>query len=106
MSQHHLRIVAGQTALPSPQMSRPKAFGPVAQPISREGFLRFWSGLMMRRCGDYRGVARVFDRTEQTGRNWIDGVACPTGLDVARAMALWPGEFAGLDEARDWREAA
>ena len=68
----------------------------VAREVSRAEFVAFWSLLMMRRCGDYRGVAVRFDRTEQTGRNWLDGVACPTGYDVARAQLWWPEDFAAL----------
>ena len=91
------------------QMSQAKAFAPpggrgrslsarrrvsvaAVQP-DRDGFLAFWSGLMLRHCGSAAAVAQVFLVTEQTGRNWIDGFACPTGVAVDQAMALWPHEF-------------
>lgn len=59
----------------------------------RDGFLRFWSGLMLRHCGSAAAVSQLFLVTEQTGRNWIDGFACPTGVAVDQAMAMWPEEF-------------
>ena len=59
----------------------------------RDGFLAFWSGLMLRHLGSAAAVAQVFCVTEQTGRNWIDGFACPTGVAVDQAMQLWPQEF-------------
>ena len=89
-------LVSTQPALPPVQKSRPNQFdGP-----SRNAGLVFWSGLMMRRCGDYRAVARRFDCTEQTGRNWIDGHAMPTGLAVMRAVEWWPEDFGLAQLAR------
>jgi hypothetical protein len=93
-----LTVVAGG-ATDGSQMSQPKAIGArrdAAGPVSRDAFLMFWSGLMLRRCGSAREVAYQFRRTEQTGRNWIDGFACPTGLDVARAYQMWPEDFDGV----------
>lgn len=87
-------------------MSQPKAFAPLGgrgrgyvrgwapQPeLTREAFLSWWSGLMLRQLGTAHAIARKFDVTEQTGRNWIDGVSCPTGLQVMRAQEWWPAEF-------------
>ena len=91
-----LRLVSAQPASQPGQMSRPNAF----DAPSRDAALRFWSGLMMRRCGDYRAVARQFDVTEQTGRNWIDGHAMPTGLAVMRAVEWWPEDFGLAQLAR------
>lgn len=115
-----LNVASAQSALQRAQMSHPnplanalaKPFAPqggrgrsvpprpvitrVPGDVGRDEFLRFWSGLLLRRCGSAREVAYIFRRTEQTGRNWIDGVACPTGLDVARALSLWPGDFAAF----------
>lgn len=62
--------------------------------VERDAFLVFWSRLLMRRLGAVPAIARTFERTEQTARNWIDGTACPNGLDVYRATALWPDDFA------------
>lgn len=94
------------------QMSRQKAFAPqdgrgrklsarrrvqarlghpVAQP---EAFLPFWMGLLKRRCGCHAGVAQEFGCTEQTGRNWLAGDACPIGHHVWHAMQRWPEDFA------------
>lgn len=74
------------------KMSCANGFCLPVQP-DRAAFLRWWSALIIRRCGSAHDVARLFDVTEQTGRNWIDGVACPTGLAVVHAMALWPEDF-------------
>lgn len=112
MSPRPLRLVAhARPALQRGQMSRPnvlaKRFAPadgrgraplrpvarVAGDVSRPEFLAWWSGLMLRRCGSAHAVTKAFDCTEQTGRNWIDGVACPTGLAVMRAYDLWPDDF-------------
>ncbi|MGV8987791.1 MAG: hypothetical protein ACOH2H_16075 [Cypionkella sp.] len=95
-------------------MSHPKAFAPLrplaerggrgrvyrVRPaaladLSRDDVLLFWSGLMLRQCGSAHAVAMRFDVTEQTGRNWIDGFACPTGLAVMRALEWWPEDFTG-----------
>lgn len=93
------------------QKSRPNGFAPVGgrgrgrrlrgrvvlpvQP-GRDAVLVWWSGLLMRHCGSAHDIARLFDVTEQTGRNWLDGAACPTGLAVLHAMLLWPEDFARL----------
>jgi hypothetical protein len=63
----------------------------VAQP---EAFLPFWMGLLTRRCGCAAGVAQEFGCTEQTGRNWLAGTACPIGHHVWHAMQRWPDDFA------------
>lgn len=111
MSSRPLHIVASaRPALLRAQMSHSKAFAPVggrgrvlplrpvpnrsAGDLTRTEFLTWWSGLMLRRCWSAHEVTKRFDCTEQTGRNWIDGVACPTGLAVMRAFELWPEEFA------------
>lgn len=110
MSLRPLRnIAAARPAMQRAQMPRPKAFAPlggrgralplrpvsrVAGDLTRVEFLTWWSGLMLRRCGSAHEVTKRFDCTEQTGRNWIDGVACPTGLAVMRAFDLWPEDFA------------
>lgn len=111
MSPRPLHIVAqARPAMQRAQMSYPKAFAPlggrgravplrpapnrVAGDVTRDEFLRFWSGLMLRKCGSAHAITKVFDCTEQTGRNWIDGFACPTGLAVMKAMEYWPDEFA------------
>lgn len=112
MSSRPLHIVSSaRPAMQRAQMSHPKAFGPVggrgrvlplrpmpersAGDVTRKEFLAWWSGLMLRRCGSARAVAQLFGTTEQTGRNWIDGFACPTGLQVIRAQEWWPGDFTG-----------
>jgi hypothetical protein len=99
-----------ETSAPSRQKSQPNTFAPVGgrgrnlaasrrvhwrqdDVTGRDDFLRFWSGLLLRRCGSAHAVAMRFDVTEQTGRNWIDGFACPTGLAVFQAQELWPEEF-------------
>lgn len=103
-------VSSRQSAPENRQMSHPNAFAPQGgrgrgahaarrvsvQPAlpSRDGFLRFWSGLMLRRCGSAHEIAMRFDVTEQTGRNWVDGVACPSGWMVYQAQLLWPEEFA------------
>lgn len=116
MSSRPLRLVASNPALRRLQMSRPSAFGPSAfgsgtfapaggrgrsyvtrpeprRELTRDQFLRWWSGLLLRKLGSARAVAQFFETTEQTGRNWIDGTACPTGLSVMRALRAWPQEF-------------
>ena len=107
MSPRPPHIVAlARPALQRAQMSHPNGFGGakvvpfrrsgrVAGDVTRGEFLAWWSGLLLRRCGSARAVAQRFATTEQTGRNWIDGVACPTGLQVMRAQEWWPGDFAG-----------
>jgi hypothetical protein len=106
-----LRLVSSRQSAPvARQMSHPREFGPlggrgrdgraarrveVAPVLHRGGFLVFWSGLMLRRCGGAHEIAMRFDVTEQTGRNWIDAVACPSGWMVFQAQQLWPEEFAG-----------
>jgi hypothetical protein len=71
---------------------RPLPLAPIE--ADRAGLLRWWSGLLMRRCGSVRGVVAVFGCTEQTARNWFDGVACPTGVALDLALRLWPDDFA------------
>ena len=108
MSSRALSRIRPISGLPSGQRSHPTAFAPIggrgrAVPdrrspvvpmVDRAGFLAFWSGLLMRRLGSVPQIARAFERTEQTARNWIDGYACPNGLDVYRAVMLWPDAFA------------
>jgi hypothetical protein len=101
---------ANLSSVRSGQMSHPNSFVPfggrgrdlaavrrvhgrIGSITGRDGFLRFWSQLMMRKCGSAHAVAMRFDVTEQTGRNWIDGFSCPTGLAVFQAQELWPDEF-------------
>lgn len=104
-----LLVSSGHPARSVSQKSQPRVFGPVGgrgrgagaarrvsvQPVlaQRDDFLRFWSGLMLRRCGSAHAIAMRFDVTEQTGRNWVDGVACPSGWMVYQAQQLWPEEF-------------
>lgn len=117
MSRRSLCVVRPISGLPSRQTSHPTGFDRAARPtsgrgrgapwrpagvrapavpqIDRDGFLAFWSGLLMRRLGTVPQIARAFERTEQTARNWIDGTACPNGLDVFRAVTLWPDDFGG-----------
>lgn len=71
---------------------RPARLAPVT--LDRDGFLAWWSGLLMRRCGDVRGIVAVFACTEQTARNWLDGFACPGGAVVDLAARLWADDFA------------
>ena len=68
------------------------------QPVigRRDDFLVWWSALMLRRCGSAHQIAMTFDVTEQTGRNWIDAVACPSGWVVFQAQARWPEDFAAV----------
>ena len=111
-SRPSLHLVSSRQSAPAPrQMSHPRVFAPLggrgrdgraARRVSvapvllqREGFLWFWSGLMLRRCGSAHAIAMRFDVTEQTGRNWVDGVACPSGWVVYQAQQLWPEEFSG-----------
>lgn len=75
-------------------MVRAAAPRPDLAEITRDGFLSWWSGLMLRQLGSAHAIAMQFDCTEQTGRNWIDGFSCPTGLQVMRALDWWPAEFA------------
>lgn len=65
------------------------------QPVlaQRDDFMIWWSALMLRRCGSAHAVARQFDVTDQTGQNWINAVACPSGWAVYQAQSLWPQEF-------------
>lgn len=109
-------LVSSQpSAIPS-QKSPPKGFAPLGgrgrgrplrgrivlpEPPERDAMLVWWSALLMRHCGSAHEISRLFDVTEQTGRNWLDGVSCPTGLAVLHAMLLWPGEFAALVEDVD-----
>lgn len=112
-----LRIIASTSdsdlTAGSGQKSQPKGFAPLGgrgrerplrgrivlpQPPLRDEALVWWSGMLMRHCGSAHEIARLFDVTEQTGRNWLDGVSCPTGLAVLHAMILWPHEFAALVE--------
>lgn len=121
-----LRLIASTSATDltagSDQKSPPKGFAPpggrgrglpfrgrivLPAPPERDAMLVWWSGLLMRHCGSAHEIARLFDVTEQTGRNWLDGVSCPTGLAVLHAMLLWPGAFAALvDDGGDVRRLA
>lgn len=111
-------VASARPAMVRAQMSRPNGFarlpsaggrgravplrGAVARApgdVTKPEFLAWWSGLMLRRCGSARAVADQFKTTEQTGRNWIDGVACPTGLQVMRAMEWWRDDFAAAGPA-------
>lgn len=104
-------VHSAETARPSGQMSRQKAFAPeggrgrklsarrrvqarlghpVAQP---EVFATFWANLLTRKCGCAAGVAQEFGCTEQTGRNWLAGTSCPIGHQVWHAMQRWPDAF-------------
>ena len=116
MSSRPLRLslpgLSSRPAMRVGQMSQPKAFVPARVPdrgrayvrgalpngarpdLTREAFLAWWSGLMLRRLGSAHAIARRFDVTEQTGRNWVDGFSCPTGLQVMRAQDWWPEDFA------------
>lgn len=114
----HLRVVASnpaaRSALRGGQMSRPNGFGAHgfgprlgtrAQPeLTRAAFLAWWSGLVLRRCGSAHDIAMRFNCTEQTGRNWMEGASCPTGLQVMRAQGWWPEDF-GQAPARMRRAA-
>lgn len=104
-------VHSAHPAQPVNQMSRQNAFAPqggrgrklaarrrvqgaLGLPMPDEaGFRRFWSDLMQRRCGCAAGVAQAFGCTEQTGRNWIAGTACPIGHALWHAMDLWPDDF-------------
>lgn len=108
MSSRPLRLIAQNSATAGGKMYQAKGFAPAGgrgrsagagrsgprAELSRDGFLRWWSGLMLRKLGSARAIARRFDVTEQTGRNWVDGFSCPTGLQVMRAQGWWPEEFA------------
>jgi hypothetical protein len=92
---------ARKRAARAPQMSpaKPVAFRSrrlqlIAAAPDREEFLDWWAGLLRRRCGGAAVIAKTFTCTEQCARYWLDGFACPTGLHLDHAMALWPGEFA------------
>lgn len=112
MSPRPRRLIASnptsRPAMRSGQMSHAKAFAPARRvdrsrrslggsaprpDLTREAFLSWWSGLMLRQLGTAHQIAKRFDVTEQTGRNWIDGFSCPTGLQVMRAQDWWPEEF-------------
>lgn len=104
-------VHCGQPARPPSQMSRQNAFAPdggrgrklaarrrvqgaLGLPMPDEvGFRDFWAGLLKRRCGCAAAVAQTFGCTEQTGRNWLAGEACPIGHAVWHAMGLWPADF-------------
>lgn len=74
--------------------ARRRVQGALGLPLPDEAqFRAFWSSLMVRRCGCAAGVAQQFGCTEQTGRNWLAGQACPIGHAVWHAMKLWPDEF-------------
>jgi hypothetical protein len=66
----------------------------IAAAPDREEFLAWWAGLLRRRCGQAAVIAKTFTCTEQCARYWLDAFACPTGLHLDHAMALWPEEFA------------
>ena len=106
-------VSSGQSAPASAQKSLANVFGRCSaqgrgrgagaarrvsvQPVirQRDDFMIWWSALMLRRCGSAHSVARQFDVTDQTGQNWINAVACPSGWMVYRAQVLWPEEFSG-----------
>jgi hypothetical protein len=80
------------------QMSHAKGFAAarvrMVPVVDKAAFVGWWAGLMRRRCGgDAVTISRLFDVTEQTGRNWLAGFSCPLGHHSDLAMALWPGEF-------------
>ncbi|MDP1872118.1 MAG: hypothetical protein Q8K61_10910 [Gallionella sp.] len=72
------------------------------QPViaRKPDFLVWWSALMLRRCGSAHAIAKQFDVTDQTGQNWINADACPSGWVVYQAQRFWPEEFE-LDGGRD-----
>jgi len=111
MSRFSLRLVPSDASTsPRRQMSFARQFAPAGgrgrgavahrrvsvQPVvvQRDDFLVWWSALMLRRCGSAHQIAMTFDVTEQTGRNWIDAVACPSGWVVFQAQRRWPDDFA------------
>lgn len=65
------------------------------QPVigQRDDFMVWWSALLLRRCGSAHAIARTFDVTDQTGQNWINATACPSGWMVFQAQGWWPEEF-------------
>ncbi len=107
----HSAMQSGHAARLHTQKSHQKAFAPVGGrgrkltarrrvqgalgvPMPDEaGFRAFWMALLARRCGCAAGVAQMFGVTEQTGRNWMAGTACPIGHAVWHAMGLWPDDF-------------
>lgn len=81
----------------SAQMSPANRFGRttvIAAAPDREEFLSWWAGLLRRRCGQAAVIAKTFTCTEKCARYWLDQFACPTGLHLDHAMALWLDEFA------------
>lgn len=107
MSRPALRMTAAAPlSRRSGQMSRPRTFAPVRglqmrprlvlPALGREAAMRWWSGLMLRRCRSVRDGALRFDCTDQTVRNWMAGTSCPTGNAVLLAQLLWPDEFEAL----------
>jgi hypothetical protein len=66
----------------------------IAAAPDREEFLSWWAALLRRRLGSAAVIAKTFTCTEQGARYWLDGFACPTGLHLDHAMALWPDAFA------------
>jgi hypothetical protein len=72
----------------------------IPAPPDRDELLAWWEGVLRRNCASVSDIARTFTCTEQTARYWLDRFACPTGLHLDHAMALWPHEAAaryGLD---------
>ncbi len=88
---------AAQPVPGAPQMSpanRLRRTRVIAAAPDREEFLVWWAGVLRRRCGPAAVIAKTFTCTEQCARYWLDRFACPTGLHLDLAMALWPEEFA------------
>lgn len=82
---------------PAAQMSPANAFRRTQVIIAapdRDELLAWWEGVLRRNCASVPDIARTFTCTEQTARYWLDRFACPTGLHLDHAMALWPHEAA------------
>lgn len=96
------RPVSGQMSPANPLHRRQV----IAAAPDREEFLAWWAGLLRRRCGPAAVIAKTFTCTEQCARYWLDQFACPTGLHLDHAMALWPEEFAARHGACGLQVAA
>lgn len=94
------------------QKSQANAFGGprrvrVIPVVDKAEFMAWWAGVMRRKCGACAvEISRTFSVTEQTGRNWLDGFACPMGQYVDLAQNLWPEEFAARHGHATLRAAA